>query len=116
LWHPLGPPLDEIQCQSDGKDCKLSNQEFFPIPCRQKPLIASLGNRRVDMPKPPDDSTRTACDKFLNRIEDENHPVRDEKPQKTAPKQLKDYLERFHRRLPFAIYMIRHQLAEDWST
>jgi hypothetical protein len=56
-WHPLGPPLDEIQCQSDGKDCELSNQEFFPTPSRQRPPIASLDNRRVDMPIPPDDST-----------------------------------------------------------
>lgn len=56
-WHRLRPPLDEIQRQSDGKDCELSNQEFFPTPFPQKPPMASLDNWRVDMPIPPDDST-----------------------------------------------------------
>jgi hypothetical protein len=56
LWHPLRPPLDEIQRQSDGEDCELLNQEFFPTPFGQKPPIASLDNRRVGMPIPPDDS------------------------------------------------------------
>jgi hypothetical protein len=86
--HQHRPSFEEIERQSDGKDCELSNQEYFPTPFRRGPSVASPHDRRIDVLIPPDDRTRTACKEFLRRISDENHPAGDEDPEKDSAEEV----------------------------